>query len=94
MSTRWQWSRWPTALLLQPFPDCDLSVVKEDTPVNGIDYFEPELTEKLGDTPVVVARVFRDPSIYENGCERRREQGFEQPAIEILLAVLREIPLR
>ncbi len=28
-------------------------------PVRGVDYFEPELTEKLGDTPVVVARVFR-----------------------------------
>lgn len=36
-----------------------IKVIKEDTPVNGVDYFEPEHTEKLADTPAVVARVFR-----------------------------------
>ncbi len=40
-------------------PIAILKVIKEDVPVRGVDYFEPELTEKLGDTPVVVARVFR-----------------------------------
>ena len=40
-------------------PIAILKVIKEDAPVRGVDYFEPELTEKLGDTPVVVARVFR-----------------------------------
>jgi hypothetical protein len=36
-----------------------IKVLKEITPANGIDYFEPELTEKLADTPAVIARVFR-----------------------------------
>jgi hypothetical protein len=36
-----------------------IKILKEITPTNGIDYFEPELTEKLGDTPAVIARVFR-----------------------------------
>lgn len=41
-----------------------IKAVKEDTPVNGIDYFEPELTEKLADTPAVIARVFRGANYY------------------------------
>lgn len=40
-------------------PIAILKVIREDTPVNGVDCFEPELTEKLADTPIVVARVFR-----------------------------------
>jgi hypothetical protein len=36
-----------------------LKVVKEDIPVNGIDYFEPGQTEILANTPAVIARVFR-----------------------------------
>lgn len=36
-----------------------ITVLKEDTPVNGIDYFDPERTEKLADTPAVIARIFR-----------------------------------
>jgi hypothetical protein len=33
--------------------------VQEDVPTSGMDYFEPESTEKLADTPVVIARIFR-----------------------------------
>jgi hypothetical protein len=41
-------------------PMVQLKVVKEDVPLNGRDYFEPEgLTEKLADTPCVIARVWR-----------------------------------
>lgn len=36
-----------------------LKVLKEDTPTKGIDYFEPEQTEILADTPAVIARIFR-----------------------------------
>ena len=36
-----------------------LRVLKEYTPAKGVEIFEPELTEKLGDTPAVVARIFR-----------------------------------
>ena len=36
-----------------------VKAVQEDTPVKGVDCFEPELTEKLADTPDAVARVFR-----------------------------------
>ncbi len=36
-----------------------LKVLSEDTPANGIDYFEPEQTEILADTPAVIARIFR-----------------------------------
>lgn len=40
-------------------PIAVLQVLKEDALVKDVDHFEPELTEKLADTPVVVARVFR-----------------------------------
>lgn len=40
-------------------PIAILRVKDEETPAPGVDYFEPEYTEKLGDTPVVQARVFR-----------------------------------
>ncbi len=36
-----------------------LKVLKEDTIVRGIDYFDPEQTEILADTPAVIARIFR-----------------------------------
>ncbi|MBN2320575.1 MAG: hypothetical protein JXR49_15965 [Acidobacteria bacterium] len=36
-----------------------LRVVNEDSPVNGRDYFDPEHTEKLADTPAVIARIVR-----------------------------------
>ncbi|MBN1568043.1 MAG: hypothetical protein JXA73_09365 [Acidobacteria bacterium] len=41
-----------------------IRAVKEDTPSNGMDYFEPEHSEKLGDTPAVIARIFRGASYY------------------------------
>ncbi|MHC5005722.1 MAG: hypothetical protein ACYTJ0_21705, partial [Planctomycetota bacterium] len=34
-------------------------VLREDRPPLGIDHFEPGRTERLGDTPAVIARVFR-----------------------------------
>ncbi len=40
-------------------PIAVIRVVKEEAPVNGVDYFEPGYTEHLGDTPSVMARVFR-----------------------------------
>jgi len=40
-------------------PMVQLHVAKEDEPVLGLDYFEPGQTERLGDTPAAVARVFR-----------------------------------
>ena len=41
-------------------PMVQLKVLEEDTPVNGRDYFEPAgVTEKLGDTPAVIARMWR-----------------------------------
>jgi hypothetical protein len=43
-----------------------LKVVKEDIPVNGVDYFEPEHTEILANTPAVIARIFR-------GADRERK---------------------
>jgi len=41
-----------------------LKVVKEDVPVNGRDYFEPRRSEKLADTPAVIARVVRGTSYW------------------------------
>ncbi|MDR1727215.1 MAG: hypothetical protein LBT74_04700 [Acidobacteriota bacterium] len=40
-------------------PMAQIHVAREDDPVLGLDYFEPEKTERLGDTPAAVARVFR-----------------------------------
>ncbi len=36
-----------------------IKVVQEDTPTPGVDYFDPGLTEKLADTPMTIARIFR-----------------------------------
>ena len=36
-----------------------IKAIKENNPVNGMDYFEPECTEKLADTPAVIARIIR-----------------------------------
>jgi len=36
-----------------------IRTVREDLPVKGTDYFDPVLTEKLADTPAVIARIFR-----------------------------------
>jgi len=36
-----------------------IRVAREDAPVNDLDYFDPGRTEKLADTPSVIARVFR-----------------------------------
>lgn len=36
-----------------------LKVLKEDSPANDADFFEPDHTEKLADTPALIARVFR-----------------------------------
>jgi hypothetical protein len=40
-------------------PMVQLKVVEEDQPVPGKDYSEPAATEKLADTPAVIARVVR-----------------------------------
>jgi hypothetical protein len=40
-------------------PVVQLKVIEEDSATAGVDYFEEGLTEKLGDTPVVIARIFR-----------------------------------
>ncbi len=40
-------------------PLIQLKVVKEDTPVEGRDYFQPKMTETLCDSPAAIARVFR-----------------------------------
>jgi len=40
-------------------PMVQLKVVKEDVSVNGRDYFEPGRSERLADTPAVIARVVR-----------------------------------
>jgi hypothetical protein len=39
-----------------------IKAVQEDAPVNGVDYFDPGLTEKLADTPMVIARIVRGSS--------------------------------
>jgi len=36
-----------------------LKVVEEDAPLDGRDFFEPGASEKHGDTPAVVSRIFR-----------------------------------
>jgi hypothetical protein len=36
-----------------------IRAVKEDLPIMGMNYFEPDRTEKLADTPAVIARIFR-----------------------------------
>jgi hypothetical protein len=36
-----------------------IRTIREDTQVNDVDYFDPGRTEKLADTPAVIARVFR-----------------------------------
>jgi hypothetical protein len=36
-----------------------IRVEGEDTPVNDVDYFDPKQSEKLADTPAVIARIFR-----------------------------------
>ena len=39
---------------------CSSKVLEEDRPVNGRDFFEPPgVTEKLADTPAVIARIWR-----------------------------------
>jgi hypothetical protein len=40
-------------------PIAMIRVVQEESPIKGVDYFEPEMTEKLADTPAVIARIFR-----------------------------------
>jgi hypothetical protein len=40
-------------------PMVQLKVLEEDQPVRGRDYFEPAGSEKLADTPAVIARIFR-----------------------------------
>jgi hypothetical protein len=40
-----------------------IRTVREDTPANGTDYFEPERTENLADTPGAIARIFRGSSL-------------------------------
>jgi hypothetical protein len=39
-----------------------IKAVQEETPVHGIDYFDPGLAEKLADTPMVIARIVRGAS--------------------------------
>ncbi len=57
-------------------PAVVLNVVGEETPVKGIDYFDPELTEQLGDTPAVIARIFRG-SKYSRSMTVSAEQSFD-----------------
>lgn len=45
--------------LAQLPPIALIRTVREDTPVNGRDYFDPEHTEKLADTPALIARIVR-----------------------------------
>lgn len=40
-------------------PLVKLSVIDEDKPRDGLDFFEPGATEVLGNTPSVIARIFR-----------------------------------
>jgi hypothetical protein len=40
-------------------PVAIIKLVQENEPVNGVDYFEPDSTEKLADTPMAIARIFR-----------------------------------
>ena len=40
-------------------PMVQLRVVEEDTPVKGRDFFDLNSSERLGDTPAVIARIFR-----------------------------------
>jgi hypothetical protein len=40
-------------------PVAIIKMVQENEPVNGVDYFEPDSTEKLADTPMAIARIFR-----------------------------------
>ena len=48
------------ALTLDALPPLvQLKVIEEDRPQPGRDYFDPAPTEKLADTPSVIARVFR-----------------------------------
>ena len=47
-------------------PMVQLKVVAEDSPVRGRDYFEEGLSEELGTTPAVIARIFRG-----RNCARR-----------------------
>jgi hypothetical protein len=43
-------------------PMIQLKVIKEDTPVEGKDFFEPGKTKVLANTPAVIARIFRGGS--------------------------------
>ncbi len=45
-------------------PILQLKVVKEDVPVNGRDYSGPRRSEKLADTPAVIARIVRGTSYW------------------------------
>jgi hypothetical protein len=48
------------AITLSNIPPIALiEVLQENVPAQGVDYYEPELTEKLADTPAVIARIFR-----------------------------------
>jgi hypothetical protein len=40
-------------------PMIQLKVLEEDQPIPGVDFFDIHATEKLADTPAVIARIFR-----------------------------------
>jgi hypothetical protein len=76
-------------------PAAIIRVLKEDNPVNGMDYFEPERTEKLGDTPAVIARIFRGSSYARRmTVSAERSRDFNNRPLKFHWVVLRGDPAR
>jgi hypothetical protein len=70
-----------------------LNVIEEDTPLKGVDYFEPELTEHLADTPAVIARVFRGSNYFRKITVSAEQSGdINNRPLRFYWAVLRGDP--
>jgi len=76
-------------------PIAIIRVLKEDKPTNGIDYFDPERTEKLADTPAVVARIFRGaPYVRKISISADGSRDFNNRSLKFHWKVLRGDPAR
>jgi hypothetical protein len=71
-------------------PMLQLKVLEEDQPVRGRDYFEPAASERLADTPAVIARIVRGKD-YQRRLVVSAAESFDlnKKALSFTWAVLR-----
>jgi hypothetical protein len=76
-------------------PMVALKIMKEDTPIKSVDYFDPEQTEILADTPAVIARIFRSSKHVRKITVSAQESGdLNNRPLKFHWAVLRGDPDR